>query len=124
MSRTRETTDRISKQVREDQASETPGLLPALTEGTRVRTDIKTLVAIAGILIWGTLQWAAWRSSESVGEANAAALKIQGEQLAKIQVDIVRIVDRIAWLPARPTPPADFPDLTQTATDKVSRHGP
>jgi uncharacterized protein HemX len=87
----------------------TPGLLPALTEATKVKTDLKTLIGLGGALIaaaiWGTV---VYLDVQGLKEAKAQ----QGHQLEEIQAQLSamdRKVDRLTYA----LPIASRPSLYQ-----------
>jgi hypothetical protein len=90
-------------------AMATPGLLPALTETTKVKTDLKTLIGLGGTLvaaaIWGTVVY-----------LDVQALKVakidQGIQLQEIQAQLSsmdRKVDRLTYAIPVASRPALYP---------------
>lgn len=70
--------------------------IPDLTEATRIKTDVKTLVCVVGAIIGATI-WC------TVTYFDIQALKAQAVETQKVLDSLSRAVERINWT-LNPTP--------------------
>lgn len=76
----------------------TPGALPVLTEDTRIKTDVKTLVGLASVLlgagVWCTCTWRDIQELKDSAREKASQQDKMAHDLTALRDD----VRRLTWL--------------------------
>ena len=75
--------------------AETPGLLPTINEGTRIKTDVGTLArwgaVIGSILISGTVFYVKADEAQALSRENAGELKEIRKEINDLRYDLFRV---------------------------------